>query len=145
VIDPDGAHSDTETGPLTYPQRLGRAFVELLEHLPADALPQHGVANASIVVTIDATTLATGIGEATLNTGTTLSAAEARRLACNSGLLPIVLDGPSKILDLGMSQRLFDRYQRLALAARDQGCVWAGCDRPPAWCRLLPYLHEQPL
>ncbi len=133
VIDPDGAHSDTESGPLTYPQRLGRAFVELLEHLPADKLPQHGVANASIVVTIDATTLATGIGEATLDTGTTLSAAEARRLACNSGLLPIVLDGPSKILDLGMSQRLFDRNQRLALAARDKGCVWAGCDRPPAW------------
>ena len=134
VIDADGAHSDTETGVLTYPQRLGRAFAELIEHLPVDKLPQHGVANAQIVVTIDATTLATGIGEATLDTGSLVSAAEARGLACNAGLLPVVLDGESKILDLGMSQRLFDRYQRLALAVRDKGCIWPGCDRPPAWC-----------
>jgi hypothetical protein len=33
-----------------------------------------------------------------------------------------------------MVQRLFDRYQRLALAQRDGGCLWRGCDRPPAWC-----------
>ncbi len=134
VIDVDGAHCDTETGVLTYGQRLGRAFAELIEHLPVDKLPQHGVANAQIVVTIDAKTLATGIGEATLDTGGVISASEARRLACNAGLLPVVLDGPSKILDLGMSQRLFDRYQRTALAVRDKGCVWPACDRPPAWC-----------
>ena len=30
--------------------------------------------------------------------------------------------------------RLYDRHQRLALAVRDQGCIWPGCDRPPAWC-----------
>ncbi len=134
IIDADGAHSDTEIGVLTYSQRRGRAFLELIEHLPTVKLPQHGVANAQIVVTLDANTLGTGVGEATLDTGGAISASEARRLACNAGLLPIVLDGPSKILDLGMSQRLFDRHQRIALAARDNGCIWAGCDRPPAWC-----------
>lgn len=135
VFDVDGDHSDAATGgPLTYPQRLGRALMELIEHLPVDRLPQHGVANAQIVVTVDADKLATGLGEATLDTGGARSVGQARRLACNAGLLPFVLAGPSRVLDLGMSQRLFTRPQRLALAHRDGGCIWPGCDRPPAWC-----------
>ncbi len=139
LIDADGVHCDTEIGTLTYGQRRGRAFLELIEHLPTTKLPQHGVGNAQIVVTIDAATLATGIGEATLDTGGVISAGEARRLACNAGLLPVVLDGPSKILDLGMSQRLFDRYQRIALAVRDKGCVWPGCDTAPGVVRSAPH------
>ena len=119
---------------LPYPSRLGRAFCELLEHLPTDRLPQHGVTNASIVVTVDEDKLRAGAGEATLDTGGSLSVGETRRLACNAGLLPMVLSGDSRILDLGTSRRLFDRHQRLALATRDQGCVFPGCERPPAWC-----------
>jgi hypothetical protein len=126
VVNPEDA--------LTYGQRLGRAFCELIEHLPVDALPQHGVANAQLVVTIDQDRLRNRLGAAVVDTGTEISASEARRLACNAGLLPIVLSGDSSILDLGMSRRLFDRYQRLALAQRDKGCVFPGCDRPPAWC-----------
>ncbi len=49
---------------LPYSSRLGRAFCELLEHLPADGLPQHGASNASIVVTVDETRLRAGAGEA---------------------------------------------------------------------------------
>ena len=55
---------------------------------------------------------------------------------CDARLLPIVLDGKSKILDLGLSKRLHSRYQRVALAKRDKGCVWKGCDRPPSWCEV---------
>ncbi|MGA9344951.1 MAG: DUF222 domain-containing protein, partial [Nocardioidaceae bacterium] len=36
---------------LPYGNRLGRALCELIEHLPTDGHPQHGVANATIVVT----------------------------------------------------------------------------------------------
>ena len=63
-----------------------------------------------------------------------ISTSEARRLACNAGIVPMVLAGESKVLDLGMSRRLFTRYQRLALAHRDQGCVFPRCARPAAWC-----------
>ena len=38
---------ETDPGVLTYGQRLGRAFVELLEHLPADKTPTHGAGNAT--------------------------------------------------------------------------------------------------
>ena len=58
-----------------------------------------------------------------------------------------MLSGDSRILDLGMTRRLFDRYQRIALAVRDQGCVFAGCDRPPAWCEahhLKAWKHGGP-
>jgi hypothetical protein len=37
-------------------------------------------------------------------------------------------------LNLGRSQRLFSAAQRIALAARDGGCLIPGCDRPPSWC-----------
>ena len=129
----DGDDSDPDTGPLTYAQRMGHAFVELIEHLPTDKLPSHGVANATIVATTTVDQLLTGLGEATLDTGTTISAGEARPLACNANLIPTVLHGTSRILDQGTAKRLFDRHQRLALAVRDQGCIFPSCNRPPSW------------
>ncbi len=134
VIRP-GVLGTAETDPmqLTYGQRLGQAFCELLEHLPTDKLPHHGAGNATIVVTIDNAVLASGVGQATLTTGTTISASQTRRLACNAGLLPLVLDADSAILDLGRTKRCFDHHQRIALAIRDRGCIFPGCDRPPAW------------
>jgi hypothetical protein len=126
--------TDPDTGlPLPYGNRLGLAFAELVEHLPLDGLPQHGVSNASVVVTLDESALSKRLGEAMLDTGHSISLGETRRLACNAGVLPLVLDGASQILDLGHSQRLFSRHQRLALAQRDGGCCWAGCWRPAAW------------
>ena len=138
-----------ETDPtlLTYSQRLGRAFLELLEHLPTAKLPSHGAGNATIVITVDHDKLIKGVGEATLTTGTTVSPREVRRLACNAGLLPLMLDGNSAILDLGLARRLFDRYQRIALAIRDRGCVFAGCERPAAWCEahhIIPWSEGGP-
>ncbi|MCW2769135.1 MAG: endonuclease [Aeromicrobium sp.] len=53
----------------------------------------------------------------------------AQRLDCNARLVALYLDSDSRVLDLGMSRRIYDRHQRLVLAARDEGCVWAGCDR----------------
>jgi len=118
---------------LPYATRMGQAFCDLVAHLPTTELPQHGVANATLVITLDEQQLRTGLGVVTLSTGDEISAGEARRLACNAGLLPAVLDGQSRVLDLGRSKRLFDRHQRLALVIRDRGCVFPGCDRPPAW------------
>jgi hypothetical protein len=62
-----------------------------------------------------------------------LSAATARRYLCDAGVLPIVFGGRSEVLDVGRTERCFTRSQRVALAARDGGCRWPGCDRPPSW------------
>jgi hypothetical protein len=123
----------TGTTHLTYAQRLGRALTELLEHLDPTTLPHSGGANASIVLTTSLQELQSGISEAALDSGGHLSHAQTRRLACNARLIPAVLGTDSAVLDLGYSTRLFTPYQRIALAARDRGCVFPGCDRPPAW------------
>jgi hypothetical protein len=34
---------------------------------------------------------------------------------------------------LAAPRRLFTPQQKLALAQRDGGCIFPGCDRPPAW------------
>ena len=136
IYDRDGEHCDAANGTLTHNQKLGRAFCELIEHLPADAMPQHGGLAATLTINLDYETLKQGIGTALLSTGDDMSASQARRFACNAQLLPTVLDGKSKTLDLGLSKRLHSRYQRIAIAKRDKGCVWKGCDRPPSWCEV---------
>ena len=86
------------------------------------------------MITITLDQLHNGLGETVLDTGTTISTSQARRLAGNANLIPIVLDGDSRILDHGMGKRLFDRHQRVALGVRDRGCVFPSCNRPPSWC-----------
>jgi hypothetical protein len=50
-------------------------------------------------------------------------------------LLPPTLGGaPSQPLEVGRSTRVVSPAQRHALAVRDRGCVFPGCDRPLAWC-----------
>ncbi|MRJ78030.1 DUF222 domain-containing protein [Aeromicrobium sp. SMF47] len=115
-------------------QKMGHAFTELIEHLPTGALPQAGGLAATVAVTIDIDDLRTGQGTATNTSGTTTSAAKAQRLACNAHLVALYLENGTRVIDHGMTKRLYDRHQRLALAVRDKGCVFPGCDRPPAWC-----------
>lgn len=55
------------------------------------------------------------------------------RLACTQGTIPVVFDAHGQALDVGREQRLFTSRQRVALAERDGGCRWSGCDRPPSW------------
>ncbi|MBX0301160.1 HNH endonuclease [Cryobacterium sp. 1639] len=54
------------------------------------------------------------------------------RLCCTSGTLQIDFDNDGQPLNLGREQRVFTAGQRIALAARDGGCIWGDCDRPPS-------------
>ena len=60
--------------------------------------------------------------------------ATAFRLACDCSVTRVLMRGESEVLDLGRSTRLASAAQHKALAIRDRGCVFPGCDRPPAWC-----------
>ncbi len=57
----------------------------------------------------------------------------ANRHGCSSGVIPIVIDPRGDVVALGRETRLYTRRQRVALAARDGGCRFPGCDRPPSW------------
>lgn len=69
-----------------------------------------------------------------LNTGEKLSARQARLLACDAGILPVVMGGKGVPLDVGRERRLFGGTLRALLVARDQGCSFPGCDAGPAEC-----------
>ena len=60
-------------------------------------------------------------------------AASVRKLACDADMLPVVLSGSGRILDIGRTQRLFPPHLRKALHARDGGCAFPGCTIPGPW------------
>ncbi|MEO5921152.1 MAG: DUF222 domain-containing protein [Pseudolysinimonas sp.] len=55
------------------------------------------------------------------------------RHTCDSGVLPIGFDTDGQVVNVGRRQRLFTTRQRIGMAARDGGCRFPGCDRPPGW------------
>ena len=58
----------------------------------------------------------------------------ARRLSCDAAVTPLLLDGEGNHLDLGRTVRTVPPALRRALVARDRGCRFPDCDRPPEWC-----------
>jgi len=64
------------------------------------------------------------------------------RLRAAARRLPPVLGGaPSQPLDVGRTTRVVQPAQRVALAVRDGGCVFPGCDRPLSWCEAHHLVH----
>lgn len=114
--------------------RMGQAFLDYIESRPADSVPSAGGVPATVVVTMELETLMGGLKAASLDTGSRISAGEARRLACRAGITPLVLGGPSVVLDAGRKRRFHSQPQRIAMGVRDGGCTAAGCDAPPAFC-----------
>jgi hypothetical protein len=82
---------------------------------------------------------------AELDWGGPILAQTLSRIGCSAQLVRIVTDGRSRVLDLGSSRRLASPAQNLARAARDNGCVFPGCDRPPEWTdahHVIPWSQE---
>ncbi|MFI5627596.1 DUF222 domain-containing protein, partial [Nocardioides sp. NPDC051685] len=116
---------------------MGQGFARLLETLDPARLPRHGGDATTINVVISLEELRKDLGVATLGydeaNGTTISAAEARRMACNATIIPWVLGGDSEVLDAGRGSRFFQPIQRKALRLQQKCCQAEGCDVPPEW------------
>lgn len=56
------------------------------------------------------------------------------RITCDATIHHAVVNGAGHVLSLDTAERLFNRVQRRALAARDKGCRVPGCGMPVAWC-----------
>ncbi len=127
---------------LPYPRRLGEAFLHLLEVVDPKRLPVHGGDATTLLITIPLESLRAELATAEVigashvpgdDDPCFITAAEARRLACNANLIPMVLGGDSEVLDQGRAQRLFTAAQRKALIYRDRHCRAEGCDIPGTW------------
>jgi hypothetical protein len=74
--------------------------------------------------------------------GADLSPLEAQTLFCDAELVPAVLDGDGRALDVGDSQYRFPPRIRRAIEIRDGHCSFPRCAAPPAWCHthhLVPF------
>lgn len=125
------------------PQRNAEALVDVcrfwLDH--NDDISISGGERPHITVTIPYATL-TGderrLGEID---GSAVDPEAIRRLACDAGIVRIVVDGESQPLDVGRRVRTVAPAIRRALELRDGGCSWAGCIVPASWCDAHHVIH----
>ncbi len=127
----------------TWPQRRADALVELARRVAIQqAAPKHGGDRPHMTILINYDDLLGDCHGAGLADGTQLTAGQLRQYACDAGILPVILGGPSGVLDVGRTQRLVTPDIRHALHVRDRGCVFPGCDRPAADCdahHIMPW------
>jgi len=135
-------HDDAFSGEedrIPHHRKLGQAFGALLEHLDPTKLPHHGGDATTVMVTITLDSLITDLAtgghiDGELNAGDNMSATAIRRLACQAGIIPVVLGGKGEILDLGRTRRRYSPAQRKAMRRRDKQCRAEGCTIPATWC-----------
>ncbi|MFX4288353.1 DUF222 domain-containing protein [Janibacter sp. G349] len=65
--------------------------------------------------------------------GAVLSPVSVRKLACEAGVIPVVLGGDGEPLELGRATRFFTPGQKRLLWLRDGGCTFPGCTMPAHW------------
>jgi len=145
VLDPLAAPRPSDVDgpdPRSPGQRLHDALADAAGLvLSGSGLPPSGGTPATVLLTMTLDQLETRTGLVTTAHGGTLSVTEALRLAGQANVVPVVLDSTG-ILAYGQARRTATVGQRYALAARDKGCCFPGCDAPPGWTQvhhILPW------
>ena len=163
LLDPESAALITDAfDRVTAPRRGGVRFVDpaeksraeaiqnderTTEQLTVDAFVQmvriagaaddgaiFGRTAPAVRVHVSLETLQRGIGGAFAEgQGPALSLGTVHRMVCVGGVIPILFDDDGRAMNVGRAARLFTSRQRIAIAARDGGCLIDGCDRPPSW------------
>ncbi|GLZ80362.1 hypothetical protein Afil01_51690 [Actinorhabdospora filicis] len=132
---PDGEGDRRTAG-----QRRADALRELAENPPPD-LTGPRLTPPTVVVTIDHEALVTkvsalpdaGLHDRALTNpwadldGTPIPPAIARRFACDARVLPAVLNGDGRVLDLARTRRLVSIAQRRALSIEQPTCAFPHC------------------
>ena len=122
-------------------QRKADALVELCRRqLSGSRLPEVAGQRPHLVIRASVDTLlgTPGAPAGELEWGQTIPAETVRRLACDAVLTRITSNGRVTGRDelqaeISHASRTIPPALRRALAARDHGCVFEGCDRPAAW------------
>lgn len=85
--------------------------------------------------------LAESSGLCETDNGVPIPASTVRRLCCDAEIIPVVMDGPSTVLDEGRSKRTATREQRRALRAIHRTCAHPGCTVGFDACRIHHVAH----
>ena len=125
---------------LTPDQATADAIADLILHGGRSAEP--GV--VEVVAFIDLESLLHGAhegGVSYLSSGAPIPVSQVRRLCCQARILPMVLDGEGRPLDVGRTKRLANREQRRALRKLHSTCAFPDCHVPFDECDVH---HVQP-
>ena len=114
-------HGEDPTNRATLPQRYADAL-ELL----ATGNGAAGTQSTTLLIIAEYDAVAGRVAGAHLPDGTPVSADELVRLAVKAKVVPAIFDTPGRPLWLGRASRDANSAQRIALAARDGGCVGCG-------------------
>ncbi|MFS8103352.1 HNH endonuclease, partial [Lentzea alba] len=124
------------------PEREGDALCEIVDLATrADSYRIHGGERAQLTITVDYDKLRTAIGTARLDNGEHIPMDKVRKIACDAGVIPMVLGSRSQIHDVGRKTRALNAGLRRMLVARDSGCAFPGCTRPPKHCEAHHIHH----
>lgn len=130
VPEPDG-----EPDPRPADRRRADALVAIVKRGVAEWDGQASSTRGQVVVTMIRSDLEDALaGAGVTATGQVLPADVLRRMACDAGIIPVVLGSDGEPLDVGRSERLFTPAQRKAMFKRDGGCTFPNCTIPPQWC-----------
>jgi len=126
----DTGSGDTGSGE-TGPGETGPGETPAHEQSSDEAGPVRAPGRPLLAVTIDHEWLRLQIGHGLLDSDAAVSAAEARRVGCDAGIVPMVLGARSQPLDVGRLSYTVPDGMRRALHERDRGCTFPGCTRRP--------------
>jgi len=131
---PDPASADGIPDLRTGGQRYADALTRICQQ--ATTTPDVRGERPHVLVLTDLDDLQAKIGAAPgyLDTGVPISIPAVRKVACDANIIPILMGSDGQPLDIGRTTRTIPTGIRRALTARDQGCAFPGCDRPPSWC-----------
>ncbi|ONI73003.1 hypothetical protein ALI144C_44405 [Actinosynnema sp. ALI-1.44] len=117
-----------------FSERGGDAFADVLQQAAncPDSSTHNGY-KTEVAFTISMDELTRSVDGRVLP-GTRLTAGEARRIACDAHVLPAVMGGESKPLDVAVPAYVVPAHIRRGLVLRDRGCAFPACDRPASVC-----------
>ncbi len=105
---------------------ISRFFLERHEN------PSARLGRPHVLCDVPWSTLATGVGTATLGSGTVIDADTARQLCCDAGISRLVSGPAGEPVDIGRTARSIPAGLAKFLLADDRHCRWPGCTAP-AW------------
>ena len=119
----------------SYGQRMHDALEELAGIAVRRTELVDSGAPAQVIISMTADQLEGREGLAETSFGQLLTVRQALRLADEAAISLLVRDAREVVLRHGRAKRVATRGQTLALIARDRGCSFPGCDKPPEWCQ----------
>ncbi|HEX7132749.1 MAG TPA: DUF222 domain-containing protein, partial [Iamia sp.] len=123
-----GQRSDDD--PRSLPQRrhdaLAEVFTHYLDH-QSDRIGGRHRPHLNVTIGLDA--LESGTGQGSFDDAVPITAADARRLACDANIHRVITRADGSVLDYGRATRTVAAALFMVLCLRDRGCRFPGCDR----------------